>query len=253
MNNRNSALTPAKEIAYLAVSSALLICAQLALSAVPGVEVVTALFVCLSFVFGARFGVFLGIAFSLLRCIIFGVYPTVVILYAIYFPLLGLIFGCLGRVKEQTWKDFPLWFAVAVNAVLIALCCVCAVCAALNLIKISRLYAGVVKVLLWVICGLSGCALIAFDLLYYLKKRGICRVESGLKLLFVTVLAAVCTVCFTLLDDVITPLLIGMTAQGAIAYFYSSFIAMLPQTICAAVSVLLTFYPLTAILNRIAK
>ncbi|MGN0814404.1 MAG: hypothetical protein ACI4MH_04140 [Candidatus Coproplasma sp.] len=252
MKNSKGALSPAKEIAYVAVSCALVICAQLALSAVPGVEVVTAFFVCLSFSFGARFGFFLGASFSILRCIIFGVYPSVLILYAIYFPLLGTLFGFVGKIKRETWERYPLYFAVLVCASLLIICCASATCAALNLIKISRLYATAINVLLWIICGLSGGALIAFLTLYILKRCGICRLEGALKLLTVTVLAAVCTVCFTLLDDVITPLVIGMTAEGALAYFYSSFIAMLPQTVCTIITVSLTFYPLTASLRRIS-
>lgn len=244
-------LSPAKEIAYVAVSCALIICAQLALSSVPGVEVVTALFVCLSFSFGARFGFFLGVSFTVLRCAIFGVYPSVIILYGVYFPLTGTLFGFMGRIKPETWEDFPPRFAVTVSVLLAALCCTCAVCAELDLIKISRLYAATVTVLLWTISGVSGAALIAFIVLYFLKRSGICRVQGALKLFSVTALAAVCTVCFTLLDDVITPLIIGMTADGALTYFYSSFIAMLPQTLCTIISVSLTFYPLTAALKKI--
>ena len=80
-------LSPAREIAYVAVTCALLIGVQLALYALPGVECVTALLLCASFAFGARFGFLTGLAFSLLRCILFGFYPSVIILYCIYFPL----------------------------------------------------------------------------------------------------------------------------------------------------------------------
>ena len=57
-------------------------------------------------------------------------------------------------------------------------------------------------------------------------------------------LAAFCTVCFTLLSDVITPLFYGWSMDVAIGYFYTGFFAMVPQTLCAAVSVTLLFYPL---------
>ncbi|MGN0818650.1 MAG: hypothetical protein ACI4L9_06740 [Candidatus Coproplasma sp.] len=251
MNNEQKRLSPAKEVAYVAVSCALVICAQLALSAVPGVEVITALFVCLSFTFGARFGFFLGASFAVLRCLVFGFYPTVIILYAVYFPLLGATFGLIGKIDDEVWEKFPPRFAVTICLALACICCACASCAALDLIKISRLYATATKVLLWIIAGLCGGALIAFCILYFLKRRGICRVHGALKLIFVTLAAVVCTICFTLIDDVITPLIIGMTAEGALAYFYSSFIAMLPQTVCTIVSVSLTFYPLTSALKRI--
>ena len=66
-----------------------------------------------------------------------------------------------------------------------------------------------------------------------------------------TALAALCTVAFTLIDDVVSPLILGLTQRGALAYFYASFTAMLPQTACTVVSVGLLFYPLTAILKKL--
>ena len=62
-----------------------------------------------------------------------------------------------------------------------------------------------------------------------------------------------CTICFTLLDDVISPLMLGMTFEGALVYFYASFTAMLPQTLCSIVTVGLMFYPLTAVFGRIKR
>ena len=90
-----------KECAYLAVFVALTIAAQLCLAAIPGVELVTVLFVSYSFVFGARRGILAGVAFSLLRSFVFGFFPTVLILYLVYYSLLPLVFGWLGgRVKN---------------------------------------------------------------------------------------------------------------------------------------------------------
>ncbi len=90
-----------KECAYLAVFVALTIAAQLCLAVIPGVELVTVLFVSYSFVFGVRRGMLAGIAFSLLRSFIFGFFPTVLILYLVYYSLLPLLFGWLGgRVKN---------------------------------------------------------------------------------------------------------------------------------------------------------
>ena len=90
-----------KECAYLAVFAALLIAAQICLAFLPGVEIVTALFIVYSFVFGVRRGVLAAVAFSLLRQLIFGFFPTVLILYLVYYPLLALLFGFLGgRVKQ---------------------------------------------------------------------------------------------------------------------------------------------------------
>ena len=66
-------------------------------------------------------------------------------------------------------------------------------------------------------------------------------------------LAAFCTVWFTLLDDVLTPLWYGYTLDAAIAYFYTGFLAMLPQTVCAAVSVVVLFPVLKRIFGRAGK
>ena len=70
-----------KECAYLAVFVALVIAAQLLLASIPGVEVVTLLLVTYSFVFGVRRGMIAATAFSLLRMLVFGFSPTVLILY----------------------------------------------------------------------------------------------------------------------------------------------------------------------------
>ena len=58
--------SPAKEIAYTAVASALITGAQYVFSFVSGVEIVTLLFICFSYRFGIRDGVVCAVAFSLL-------------------------------------------------------------------------------------------------------------------------------------------------------------------------------------------
>ena len=35
--------------------------------------------------------------FSLLRCLLFGFYPNIIILYLIYYNLFALLFGTLGK------------------------------------------------------------------------------------------------------------------------------------------------------------
>ena len=59
------------------------------------------------------------------------------------------------------------------------------------------------------------------------------------------------TVCFTLLDDVITPLIYGFHANAAKVYFLQSLSALIPQTICAMVTVALLFTPLTGVIRKI--
>lgn len=87
----------AKECSYAAVFVALVIAAQLVFAALPGVEIVTLLFVVYAFSFGAVRGMLCATAFSLLRQIIFGVYPTVLILYLAYYNFLAFVFGWLGK------------------------------------------------------------------------------------------------------------------------------------------------------------
>ncbi|MBQ8290957.1 MAG: hypothetical protein IJX88_00400 [Clostridia bacterium] len=106
----------AKECTYIAVFVALAIAGQLALSVLPNVEVVTVLFVCYAFVFGVRRGMVAATAFSLLRQLVFGFFPTVLALYLIYYNVLALSFGLLGRCKARGWKTLS--FAVL-------LACVC--------------------------------------------------------------------------------------------------------------------------------
>lgn len=67
----------------------------------------------------------------------------------------------------------------------------------------------------------------------------------------IVVSAVVFTVLFTLLDNVITPLIYGFHGNAAKVYFIQSLTAMIPQSVCAAVTVLLLFAPLTRIIRRI--
>ena len=164
-----------KDCAYIAVFVALTIAAQFCLSFVPGVEVVTVLFVSFSFAFGCRRGMIAATAFSLLRQLIFGFFPTVLVLYLIYYNLLALLFGFLGWWSRLTPK----------------------------------------------------------------------------KLFWLTALACVCTVCFTLIDNIITPLWYGYSGRVFKLYFYASFSFMIPQVICTAISVGVLMFPLVKIFQKL--
>ena len=145
----------AKECAFIAVFVALTIAAQLALSFVPGVEIVTLLFVVYSFSMGIKRGIISALTFAFLRQIIFGFAPTVFILYIIYFPLLNLTFGSLGH-----------------------------------------------------------------------------KIKKPLKFLFVIVLVAcLCTVAFTMIDNILTPLWYGYGEKSTRLYFMASLPFMIPQVI----------------------
>ena len=177
VTRKRAAVRGVKYVAVTAVFTALLLGAQYALWYVKGVELVTLLLLVFSYRFGVRCGVLSAVAFSLLRCFLFGFFPSVILLYLIYYPLFALLFGLLGRAFSR---------------------------------RIS-----------WRI------------------------------VLVLTAAAVVCTACFTLLDDVITPLFYGYTREAALAYFVASLPTMAVQTVCAAVTVLLLSRPLLALLKRV--
>ena len=58
-----------------------------------------------------------------------------------------------------------------------------------------------------------------------------------------TVLVALITCTFTLLDDVITPFVMGFGRNSTAIYFYRSLPVMATQVACAATSVAVLFYP----------
>lgn len=252
-NVANRKITPSKEIAYGAVACAALLGGQYVFSFVVGVEVVTLMMICFACVFGVKRSVILAVAFSLLRCLIYGFAPNAVILYLVYYPLLCAIFGGLGHIKDETFENYPAYFAIIVNALLLGICVCCACIYAFDLVKISRIYKVTMYSLLWVIFALCLALTLTFDGLLIAKKIFKKNTAQALKSITFASAAIICTVCFTLLDDVITPLVFGYPKGTALAYFYASFTAMLPQTVCAAVSVTALFLPLTAALKKAVK
>ena len=59
------------------------------------------------------------------------------------------------------------------------------------------------------------------------------------------------TVLFTLLDDVITPLMFGFHLNAAKVYFLQSLYAVIPQTVCVFVTVTVLFTPLTRVIRKL--
>ena len=100
----------AKEISYASIAVAVLISSQLALSAISGIEVVTAIFALYCFVFGVVRGIVVANVFSLIRCLIFGFFPQVVLLYLIYYNVFAVGIGVLGKVI----KDQKIWLKIVV-------------------------------------------------------------------------------------------------------------------------------------------
>ena len=103
----------AKDCVSIAVFVAIVIAVQVVISAVPGVELVTVLFGSYSFVAGAKKGMISATAFTLIRQIVFGFFPTVLILYLIYFNLLTLTFGVLGKKIDKGLKWLPIIVVLA--------------------------------------------------------------------------------------------------------------------------------------------
>ena len=90
-----------KECAFLAVFVALLIAVQFALSAIAGIELVSVLFISYVFAMGITRGLFVAVAFSLLRTLLFGFFPSVVILYRVYYVVVAVALGLLGKCLKK--------------------------------------------------------------------------------------------------------------------------------------------------------
>lgn len=163
----------ARDLALIAMFSALLIGVQFAFSFTYGIEFVSVTLAMFSLVFGWKKGLAVAVSFSLLRCILFGFFPTVVVLYLAYYPLYAAICALIGKIRGRA--QYP----VLVIAV------------------------------------------------------------------------AIMTVCFTLIDDVVTPLMLGMKGKAWLGYFYGSFLAMAPQTVCAAVSTLVLYMPIKRLFEKL--
>ena len=111
---RGGSFVSAGELAACALMTALLIGGQLALSSAAGVEVVTVMLLAFCTVYGRRAGMLTATAFSLLRCILFGFFPSVVALYLIYYNAFAFFFGSFQ--KRRPHLLFLVLFAVAFTA-----------------------------------------------------------------------------------------------------------------------------------------
>ena len=92
------------DLAIISIFTALLIGGQFALSAVSGIEIVTVLFVSFAYVFGAKRAIFVANVFSIVRCLIFGFFPSVIVLYLIYYNALALIIGQIGKKFNREYS-----------------------------------------------------------------------------------------------------------------------------------------------------
>lgn len=90
-------MKPTKFIAVTGLYTALLLAVQFALSSVGGIELVTVFFLAFCFCAGIKAGITVAACFSLIRCFLFGFYPSVLILYLVYYSVFALFFGFLGK------------------------------------------------------------------------------------------------------------------------------------------------------------
>ncbi len=167
----------AKEISLLGVYVALLIGGQLIFSGVSGIEIVSALTISFFYFFGVKRGVILSTAFSLLRCLAFGFFVNVILLYLIYYNVIAVAFGYIGKAFNRK---------VNVKTILI-----------------------------------------------------------------VTITAIVFTALFTVLDNFISYIYLGLSQKAFKIYFEASLLTMIPQIICVAITVPILFIPLIKIFNAI--
>ena len=107
-----------KDLALIGVFTALLISGQFALFAVSGIEIVTVLFASFAFYFGIIRGLAVATAFSLLRCLVFGFFPNVLILYLVYYNLFAVVIGLIGKKMNRTLTIVKLIIIVSTLTVL---------------------------------------------------------------------------------------------------------------------------------------
>lgn len=225
----------ARKVALCAVFVALLIAVQYVMSFVPGVELVTVLLLCFCYVSGPYAGMVTATSFSLLRCLIYGFYPNVIILYLVYYNLFAALFGFLSRRSAPPWISIFLLILISVFS---------AYFAAAGL-PVSIVYRRRVSVMLWIVFAVATVVLGIYSVLLIKNKS-----EKGRELASVTTFAVICTICFTLLDDIITPLFYGYSREATSAYFIASLYVMIANIICTLITVLLLFHPLVAVFKR---
>lgn len=218
-----------------AVFVALLIAVQYVMNFVPGVELVTVLMLCFCYAAGPYAGMISATCFSFLRCLIFGFAPNVIILYLVYYNLFALLFGILGKKSAPPWLSITLLAAIAVASGYFAA----------TGLPISIIYKTRASVMLWIIFSITAVVLAVYVALLIKNKS-----QKGREIADVAALAVVLTVCFTLLDDVITPLFYGYTPEAAAAYFMASLYVAVGQSVCVLASVMLLFRPLVAVFKR---
>lgn len=107
-----------KDITLIGLFTAILIAGQFALFGISGVEIVTVLFASFAFYFGVIRGLIVATAFSVLRCLVFGFFPNVLILYLVYYNLFAVVIGLLGKKMNKSLSALKLIIVVLVLTIL---------------------------------------------------------------------------------------------------------------------------------------
>lgn len=115
-------MTKTKDIALISIYSALLVAAQYVLGFVAGIELVTVMLLSFSYYFGPSRGAIVSVCFSLLRCLVWGFYPTVFILYIAYYPLFAIAFGYIGKWLKLSNINRGIKIVIVVILALILTC-----------------------------------------------------------------------------------------------------------------------------------
>ena len=108
----------AKKIAICGAFCALLIAIQYPLGAIKGIELVTVFFYAFCFVFGGACGVLVAVCYTLLRCFLHGFFPTVIILYLIYYPIFSLVGSAVGKTLKNSSPVRQIIFSVITTVLL---------------------------------------------------------------------------------------------------------------------------------------
>ena len=93
----------AKYIIFPSIYTAILIGGQFVFSGVSGIELVTVLLLAYCYKYGVKQGLLVANAFSLLRCFVFGFFPSVILLYLIYYNIFAIVFGLFGNVCKNVY------------------------------------------------------------------------------------------------------------------------------------------------------
>ena len=110
-----------KDLVVAPLCAAMLIGAQLILSGVAGIEIVSAMLLCFAYSLGSFRGATVATLFSVVRCFVFGFHINVLILYLIYFNLFAVFFGWLGARTSR--KATPkMTIIVVIFAALFTVC-----------------------------------------------------------------------------------------------------------------------------------